>query len=185
MTVFGGWSQPVDATLYLEGEMEMSAVGRSFLCETRWSLALPHEQRTSGLKKPFVSQERFFQRYRHKADVPLASTNARCWGNSGHVLEMPPLPLSRKRARPNSALTLDDHFRPDYTESVLAIRYLSGEISVGSGADSFPENGRYTPDGVGAGFICTRKSTPSPVLLQSSIQVLMKKEKRHGCRIPD
>jgi hypothetical protein len=29
----------------------------------------------------------------HKADVPLASTNVCCWGNSGHVLEMPPLPF--------------------------------------------------------------------------------------------
>ena len=26
----------------------------------------------------------------HEADVPFASTDARCWGNSGHVLEMPP-----------------------------------------------------------------------------------------------
>src|SRR5882724_11491568 len=29
----------------------------------------------------------------HKADVPLASTNVCCWGNSGHVLEMPPVPF--------------------------------------------------------------------------------------------
>src|SRR5882672_12582962 len=29
----------------------------------------------------------------HKADVPFASTNVCCWGNSGHVLEMPPLPF--------------------------------------------------------------------------------------------
>src|SRR5882762_694591 len=39
---------------------------------------------------------------------------------------------------------LDDHFRSHYTESVLAIRYLSGEVSVGRRGDSFPENGRYT-----------------------------------------
>jgi hypothetical protein len=95
------------------------------------------------------------------------------------------VPGTRKRARPNSALTLDDHFRSDYTESVLAIRYLSGEVSVGGGADSFPENGRYTVDGVGARIIYTRKSTPSPVFLQSSIQVLMKKESRHRCRTPN
>jgi len=29
----------------------------------------------------------------HKTDVPLASTNVRCWWNSRHVLEMPPLPF--------------------------------------------------------------------------------------------
>ena len=71
---------------------------------------------------------------------------------------------------------LDDHFRSHYTESVLPIRYLSGEVSVGRRGDSFPENGRYTVDGVDARIIYTRKSTPSPVLFQPSIQVLMKKE---------
>jgi hypothetical protein len=34
-------------------------------------------------------------------------------------------------------------------------------------------------DGVDARIIYTRKSTPSPVLFQPSIQVLMKKEQRH------
>ena len=29
----------------------------------------------------------------HKADVPLASANVRCWENSRHVLETSPLPL--------------------------------------------------------------------------------------------
>jgi hypothetical protein len=92
------------------------------------------------------------------------------------------MPIARKRPRRNSALTLDDHFGSHHTESVLAIRYLGGEVSVGGGADSFPENGRYTVDGVGARIIYTRKSTPSPVLLlQLSIQVLMKKESRHTC----
>ena len=71
---------------------------------------------------------------------------------------------------------LDDYFRSHYTESVLAIRYLSGEVSVGRRGDSFPENGRYAVDGVDARIIYTRKSTPSPVLFQPSIQVLMKKE---------
>jgi hypothetical protein len=67
---------------------------------------------------------------------------------------------------------------------VLAIRYLSGEVSVGGGADGFPENGRYMVDSIGARFIYTRKSTPSEVLLQPSIQVLMKKESRHRLYSP-
>ena len=29
----------------------------------------------------------------HKADVPLVSTHARCWRNSGHIRRMTPLPL--------------------------------------------------------------------------------------------
>jgi hypothetical protein len=30
MAAFGGWSQPVDATLYLEGEMECGLMGHKF-----------------------------------------------------------------------------------------------------------------------------------------------------------
>src|SRR5258706_13568420 len=94
-----------------------------------------------------------------RAPHPFQSRQPRPSGPSlGNVSTVPG---TRKRARPNSALTLDDHFRSDYTESLLAIRYLSDEVSVGGGADSFPENGRYTVDGVGARSIYTRKSTPS------------------------
>jgi hypothetical protein len=93
--------------------------------------------------------------------------------------------FTRKLARPNSVLSLDDHFRSHYTESVLAIRYLSGEVSVGRRGDSFPESGRYTVDGVDARIIYTRKSTPSPVLFRPSIQVLMKKEYRHCFVLPN
>jgi quinol monooxygenase YgiN len=50
----------------------------------------------------------------HKADVPLASTNVRCWRNSRHALEMWPPPLLTQSGRRRSKVTFKyDHLVGD------------------------------------------------------------------------
>ena len=46
-----------------------------------------------------------------------------------------------------------DHGRSDHTDGALAVRYLSAEVGVGRGAESFAENGGCAVNGVGARFI--------------------------------
>ncbi len=63
-----------------------------------WTLSLPSLLSLGRLGREVanisdLSKQSPHVRCWHKADVPLASTNVSWWGNSGHVLEIPPLPL--------------------------------------------------------------------------------------------
>jgi hypothetical protein len=46
--------------------------------------------------------------------------------------------------------SFDDYRPSDYTEGSPAVKYFSAKVSVGRGADSFPQKGQCTMDGVGA-----------------------------------